>query len=160
MPTPNDREVPERLFHYTSGAGLLGILESRKLWATEARYLNDAKELEYGLSVIASVVDSLAGSQPKLIAGALRKLAQSLCEEATFYVACFCEADYFLSQWRGYSSRGGDIGYAIGFRRAGLQGVFGTSLERVIYSPAEQKTEIERVLNEALVTVGAFGLGL
>ena len=33
------------LFHYTSQKGLEGILRSQTLWATNARYLNDASEL-------------------------------------------------------------------------------------------------------------------
>lgn len=37
-------EHPE-LFHYTGFDGLTGILESRELWATHARYLNDGAEL-------------------------------------------------------------------------------------------------------------------
>src|SRR5688572_16215511 len=33
-----------RLFHYTTGAGLCGIINSQQLRATHARYLNDAEE--------------------------------------------------------------------------------------------------------------------
>jgi len=36
--------VPELLYHYTDSAGLQGILESRTLWATDIRYLNDETE--------------------------------------------------------------------------------------------------------------------
>lgn len=32
------------LYHYTTGAGLRGILESQQLWATNIAYLNDADE--------------------------------------------------------------------------------------------------------------------
>jgi len=32
------------LFHYTTAAGLLGILETHQLWATHIGYLNDAEE--------------------------------------------------------------------------------------------------------------------
>lgn len=37
-------EHPE-LFHYTSAAGLQGILRSQTLWATHAEYLNDSAEM-------------------------------------------------------------------------------------------------------------------
>jgi hypothetical protein len=42
---------PKRLFHYTSQAGLLGIITSNVLWATNVLYLNDSSELAYGLSI-------------------------------------------------------------------------------------------------------------
>lgn len=32
------------LYHYTTGAGLEGILRSQVLWATHIAYLNDAEE--------------------------------------------------------------------------------------------------------------------
>lgn len=34
----------DRLFHYTSAAGLFGILQSKCLWATHYQFLNDSKE--------------------------------------------------------------------------------------------------------------------
>jgi hypothetical protein len=34
----------DTLFHYTTAAGLLGILNSSTLWATDLRFLNDAQE--------------------------------------------------------------------------------------------------------------------
>ncbi|KQV50324.1 hypothetical protein ASC95_13135 [Pelomonas sp. Root1217] len=40
------------LFHYTTSAGLLGIVQSGSIWATEARYLNDATELSNALERI------------------------------------------------------------------------------------------------------------
>ena len=36
---------PTILWHYTNLAGLIGIVERRKLWATDLRYLNDSTEL-------------------------------------------------------------------------------------------------------------------
>lgn len=44
MTPPIEDEHPE-LFHYTGLAGLTGILESRELWATHARFLSDEAEL-------------------------------------------------------------------------------------------------------------------
>jgi Protein of unknown function (DUF2971) len=37
--------VPEHLWHYTDGAGLLGIAKSKSLWCTEYRHLNDRDEI-------------------------------------------------------------------------------------------------------------------
>src|SRR4051794_188276 len=39
---------PEILYHYTTAAGLIGIVQSQTLWATNAEFLNDAQELLCG----------------------------------------------------------------------------------------------------------------
>jgi hypothetical protein len=36
---------PIRLYHYTSLKGLLWLLESGHIWASEVRYLNDSAEI-------------------------------------------------------------------------------------------------------------------
>ena len=52
--TKPDPENP--LYHYTSLEGLRGIVDSRTLWATDIRYLNDAQELHhFGQLVIAEI---------------------------------------------------------------------------------------------------------
>lgn len=42
------REVTTSVFHYTSSQGLIGILESKRLWASEASSLNDLAEIRQG----------------------------------------------------------------------------------------------------------------
>jgi hypothetical protein len=39
------------LYHYTDAGGLMGILESQRLWASNAAYLNDPTELLHARSV-------------------------------------------------------------------------------------------------------------
>jgi hypothetical protein len=47
----SDEVLPARVYHYTSTDGLLGILDSGHLWATDLRYLNDTSELHFGRSL-------------------------------------------------------------------------------------------------------------
>jgi len=65
----------DRLFHYTSSAGLYGILESHCLWATHFRFLNDSRELysarasleKYAVSKVRSEIEALqSGGQIQL----------------------------------------------------------------------------------------------
>lgn len=42
---------PERLYHFTDCAGLIGIFEKRTLWASLATSLNDPSEVRYGLDL-------------------------------------------------------------------------------------------------------------
>ena len=43
---------PGPLFHYTDANGLLGILEHKEIWATDALHLNDAQEFKHALSLL------------------------------------------------------------------------------------------------------------
>ena len=49
------------LFHYTTQAGLLGIIDSRSLWFTDIFYLNDSTEMEYTFSIVGYVLSEKFG---------------------------------------------------------------------------------------------------
>ena len=38
---------PDVLYHYTTAQGLIGITEAGRVWATDARYMNDSSEMVY-----------------------------------------------------------------------------------------------------------------
>ena len=40
------------LYHYTTFTGLLGIVRSRSLWASDVRYMNDSAELRHTADLI------------------------------------------------------------------------------------------------------------
>jgi len=48
--TKNLVEVHPELFHYTNAKGLIGIIESQSIWATDYRYLNDSTEIKFFLN--------------------------------------------------------------------------------------------------------------
>jgi len=112
------QERPALLYHYTDSRGLLGMLETNTIWATEAGFLNDSAELEYVYTVVARVAERQRNG---LQSQAAKKLAARLTrarEEGFFlmqsvYVACFSQERDLLSQWRAYADDG--LGYAIGF---------------------------------------------
>src|SRR6266702_4623198 len=107
-------KLPQRLYHYTSQEGLLGILSSKTLWATRIQYLNDSTELAYTLALLKKAFD-LQFQQPltKLLTlDPVRKALDGL-RLVPIHVACFSEKQDDLSQWRGYSPGGG--GFSIGF---------------------------------------------
>ena len=148
-----------RLHHYTTAEGLKGIVESNSLWATSAYYLNDSSEVEYGCGVMRSVLSPWVKANENNksdSAIALRALdswfsnPQSQTNRmATTYVACFCERDNLLSQWRAYGQKGG---YSIGFpfrNQLGLRPqnpAFSSEVLKVIY---DERVQV-RVLNDLL----------
>jgi hypothetical protein len=147
-------DSPAILYHYTTSAGLLGIIESKSLWASDAEFLNDAQELRFGrerlyeaLLGAAAELDG-AGAPPedrsraRLIESAASHLnpgsSPFLGRQAhAAFITCFCEAGDLLSQWRGYGHSGG---YAIGFRTA----------EMADFKPDDRRSEIPLPENAVL----------
>lgn len=108
MPT-GVRLATEPVFHYTSSGGLIGILETKRLRASEASGMNDLAEVKSGWGTIK---DWLAGQgEPKAI-----DLLQDLAENPRrrpheVFVLCGFLLPDDANQWRLYANGGG--GYAI-----------------------------------------------
>jgi hypothetical protein len=125
-----------QLFHYTSAAGLDGIIRSQTLWATHYAYLNDATEIRHFLEKQLPQIfyktirdlgydDITASSEGKKhsnsISDTLLKSSTGNDPLAEPYLASFCTPKDgamrvarhgLLSQWRAY---GKDGGYALVF---------------------------------------------
>jgi hypothetical protein len=154
-PEPNpsestaDQSKPEGLlYHYTDQKGLLGILESRNIWATHVRYLNDSSEFTLGWDKSwEKLLEQVERSeyphkeQIRRIYGRIRRLIASSPEHSMYFVWCLtddaatevgnqCFDGDRLSQWRAYSGIG--HGFSLGFDAAALEGCFSTK-SRVVY---------------------------
>src|SRR5260370_10550976 len=110
-----DRFIKEKpsgcLYHYTGAAGAIGIIQGRKIWATDYRHLNDRKEYRIGPKLLEDELRSrrLEGKH-RIGFERLVEQTQRLC-----YVLSFSEMGDQLSQWRAYSPAGN--GYALGFEQ-------------------------------------------
>lgn len=145
LPEYSEEIRKNTLFHYTTGAGLLGILGSRRLWCTAPNCTNDESEmssLEVALTkIFSNVLSDLRAKEDGRIdifySRGVDPKQDKYAEHYTAliigtifgymnpYLACFCTpADEesarhgLLSQWRGY---GTDGGYAIQFDRDKLE---------------------------------------
>lgn len=109
--------LPKVVYHYTNAAGLNGILESDKVWATEYRFLNDRSEVQYTRGIVQSILTKRMQASPaddlsKLYSSILSRLDRP-ADDTEIYVFSLSEDGDSLSQWRGY---GQDArGFAIGF---------------------------------------------
>jgi len=162
------------LFHYTTAVGLLGILSSSTLWATDLRFLNDAQEAIYAQELVADAIRGMKNPvlDPAHFAygmgeGPVDQFSQyqgyvlDALNSAQYgvYVACFCESGDLLSQWRGY---GTDHGYAIELKTDALTAALGglstyppaTGLEQVRYG----SDAAADVVSLAVEAVGDFNL--
>src|SRR5262245_47129340 len=142
------RSHPAVLYHYTTAPGLLSMIKSGHLWATESRYMNDPREFLQGADVILGVINRIAKrkSAPRALLEIGQNVEQHIDEKLVnvrIFCVSFCTNGDLLSQWRGYGDAGG--GYALGFEPRFLFGRPETerpplrSLLRVIYNREHQE---------------------
>jgi hypothetical protein len=140
-------DIPDVLYHYTDVAGLIGILSSSSLWATNLRFMNDAEELAHSWRLMLEVLreaksKARSSAQVELIEEIESAVRSEWAGSPDFYAVSFTEDGDLLSQWRAYGSSGG--GYAIGFDSARLVSVSSRHeqpnriLNRVIYDERTQ----------------------
>jgi hypothetical protein len=103
------------IYHYTNISGLIGIITSHTIWASDCRFLNDGTELTYAQELFLKEVNKLklpAEEENIRQGGGGYNIADLSHKSSRVFISCFCEDGDLLSQWRGY---GVDQGYAIGF---------------------------------------------
>ncbi|MCB2215835.1 DUF2971 domain-containing protein [Desulfofustis glycolicus] len=139
------------LYHYTTLSGLLGIVNSRTLWASDIRYMNDSAELKHAADLIRGQVHeriSRKQGRPDLLGRFVDWVSHRITNGHLLFGSSFRSHGNLLSQWRGYSPHG--KGVSLGFSSeyilecADSQGF---QIGKCIYEPARQKRLIERVLD-------------
>jgi Protein of unknown function (DUF2971) len=139
--------LPPNLYHYTNAAGLVGIISSNTLYATESRYMNDSSEGIYAHDLVEHHLLRLSKTRRYKRLAMLKAdvgLITQLSREDV-YVTCFCEDRKLLNQWRVYA---GNQGYAIGFNTASLK-QFSGQLCRVTYNRAVQNKALSNITEAA-----------
>jgi len=118
--------IPERIYHYTTGDGLRGILESGQFRMTNVFNLNDPSELRHGYRIAADVLDKkVEGRHQNQLhfAKVFRDFERTGIEASSqIFVTCFSNAPDDLSQWRAYADDG--RGYILGFDAKCLEKAF------------------------------------
>lgn len=159
-------QLPELLYHYTDSRGFLGIVESKKLWASSIRHLNDSAEYHHVIDIMQSAVrlmeDGLSSSEKSLLQNLLaRRLGQpsafstNYLQEMTVagavYVACFSAHRDDLSQWRAYGKQGG---VCLALDTSKLQSIAAQPnlrLERCVYTRSEKTSLATKELDKTLL---------
>lgn len=111
--------MSENLFHYTDAMAIKAILETRNLWLSDIRFLNDSQEMNDGVKYIVDVLRSdvpdfklderyTTSATEFLMETFDDHISKYMDDEPTF-VCSFSKAGNQLSQWRAYG------GYAIEF---------------------------------------------
>jgi hypothetical protein len=122
------KPIPNRLWHYTSYAAFQGIVGSKKIWASEYRFLNDREEFRHAKDLAQKLVDGEPEFTGEVFPARefLRKAVNIAFntgylheERLRIMVASFSEEGDQLSQWRGYADN--SRGVSIGFDLRGLR---------------------------------------
>jgi len=163
--------LPKYLYHYTSQKGLLGILQTNKLWMTNILYLNDSSEFTHTLDLVKSELENRKVTLPKRrLRGLLNDEEIDLDEnkyrlydviEEFFnvipnetgrdsYVFSLSKEEDNLNQWRGYCHN--EIGFCIGFDHEKLLSIIKNKKEyeisKCIYGKDEKKELIKLLFDE------------
>ncbi|HBG19387.1 MAG TPA: DUF2971 domain-containing protein [Desulfobulbaceae bacterium] len=156
-------ETPqERLYHYTSFSGLLGIVDIRALWASDIRYMNDSSELKHAADLLRTEISRRLGAghgRHHLFDQFLDWFTYRITNGHMLFASSFRANGNLLSQWRGYSRLG--KGVSLGFspdyilRCAGHQSF---QIGRCIYDCKQQEQLIRRVVDAVESLAEAHGL--
>lgn len=141
----------ETIYHYTSFSGFMGIVESRMLWTSDIRYMNDSAELNHMVNLINDEVNEriqLGHPNPALLSQLTGWLRGRVSYGHLLFTGSFRENGNLLSQWRGYSILG--KGVSIGFNPSHILQCAkqsGFMVGRCIYEPQRQQDLIHQMVD-------------
>src|SRR5262245_30718939 len=126
--------------------------------AVECQFLNDRRELLYGLDEAERAVREFTSTYVEWRKPLKRTIARLREGRApNTYAACFCEKSDVLSQWRSYG--GTDQGVAITFKRKRLTGALQNSkatLFPIVYGKLKTADQITQELSEKINELDKF----
>jgi hypothetical protein len=119
------------IYHYAEAKAAINIIQTRTLWATKVRHLNDSTEILHSQEwLVAELKKRDVRRAAEVLSGGVREpipgkggvlsaplvggaIATAKTLDPPVYVVSFSEEDNLLSQWRAYCS--GSNGYSLGF---------------------------------------------
>lgn len=163
MNNNEEMTVPEKLYHYTSKEGFLGIIENKTLWASEILYMNDEKETRIPFEICKELLeeDKNANAKEEIdhLDEELKKLLFKELIGLETYVISFSEKKDDLNMWRAYGDNASGI--CMGFNSCELlealeknQKIKSMKWRKCIYDKQEQKNKIQNLLDSEKVDIG------
>jgi hypothetical protein len=153
------------VWHYTSGPGLISIIESGTIFATQVSCLNDATEIRYAASKLREALSSLLPSMEEedVSTKFAKRFIELLQDDDSapnsvglpYFVTCFSTLEDDLSQWRSYG--GGENGYAVGIRVKDLFGASNSLVARVVY---DREKHLDLASQAAEATIRFYNEGV
>lgn len=145
-------EPPSLLFHYSSPTGLVGIIKSRQVWATNISFLNDANEIEHAVDYARNAIENFRRKNhwTEEEITLLDKMHSSAGSAAKrIYIFSLTEERDLLSQWRAYCPSSG--GYSIGISSKQLKKMAAKQrflLCKCVYDHTLQYRIVSEIINQ------------
>jgi hypothetical protein len=151
---------PPILWHYTTGDGLIGILTTKTIFATQVSCMNDQSEFRYAneryRKALAEHPRDALSADGQWALETLIDIETAAAGDAAAYrdrwfVTSFSASPDDLSQWRAYG--GGENGYAIGFRSDMISAgciAHRSALFKVSYDVDQHRTIAARIVRGTL----------
>lgn len=132
------KKFPDYICHYTSFAGLKGIIESNSIWLTPLSFMNDYSEFMKGhhsihSQIIPKYIGAIDPSENKDFVTALRRAADDFASQAfneyfNTYISCWSQCEILgdsnsvdaLAMWRGYAADGNGVAIVIDVDATGI----------------------------------------
>ena len=155
------------LYHYTSQSGFKGIIESKKIWATNILYLNDTEEIKQALWVTMTCLERISESpisksEEKFVYEFYKRVESITKRDSDFgvYVCSFSTEPDLLSQWRGYCPDGNGISIGFDFNSERYAQLIGKDFSLVKCEYADEfgppPSCIQKFLEETITTFRNF----
>lgn len=158
----NVEEIPPVLYQYTDITALQGIAENNVLWATHFRYLNDKKELDFGINLSIQYIKEHRSEYHESCTNDFFDEIIGMCQNSHLnnmlpfhstdvYSISLTSRGDLLSQWRGYGKKYRSV--CIGFDKNKLacdviDGRHAFFLRKIIYDPEQQKDIMDTYMRE------------
>lgn len=155
--------IDEKIYHYTSAEGLIGILKNQELWFTNIYFLNDNNEMFYTYKLILEVIEELKDNiKPDLYKSIKDRCDYVLSEDylieeqdtfgrPEYYIASFSLYNDSISLWN-YYTKSNVTGYNLEFQPYILTektNIYG----KVCYNINEQKEMLKSTIEKANLAI-------
>lgn len=159
--------IPENVWHYTTLAGLEGIVSSRAVWATEAHHTTDPSEFVHARTVATALLESIVSTDENIahakqagleaVASAFDDGALSQRKIAVF-VASFSSSGGLNSQWNEYADSGRGVSIAFDLRkvRPPEEIQSGVTFAPCVYAQDEKENLTNAALGDFIDTVATL----
>ena len=141
--------IPREVWHYTTIAGLQGIVSSGRIWATDVRFTNDKTEFIHAREIANKYLRAVKPDSPfafpidelsRMLDKAFDEGALSPLENEVF-IASFSAAGDLMSQWMQYadSARGVSIAFDLRNIRPPTEIQIAVTFAPCVYPPKETR---------------------
>jgi|GEM_PF-5352946 hypothetical protein len=93
------------LYHYSNLNGIKGILSNRSFFCTNIEYVNDNKEINYGISLINEIIADEKDEKSKSFRNIVGQVFDKciIKDIFNFFITCFSENNNLERQWKEYA---------------------------------------------------------